>query len=56
MLKIIGANGNLGRRLLEKSVDEVEVITTRLDQHQLDYDQILHPFPLNNYKTISVVT
>ena len=38
MLKIIGANGNLGRRLLEKSVDEVEVITTRLDQHQLDYD------------------
>ena len=38
MLKIIGAKGNLGRRLLEKSVDEVEVIETRLDQHQLDYD------------------
>ena len=38
MLKLIGAKGNLGRRLLEKSSDEVEVITTRLDQHQLDYD------------------
>ena len=38
MLKIIGAKGNLGRRLLEKSVDEFEVIETRLDQHQLDYD------------------
>ena len=38
MLKLIGAKGNLGRRLLEKSSDEVELITTRLDQHQLDYD------------------
>ena len=37
MLKIIGAKGNIGRRLLEKSSDEVEVITTRLDK-KLDYD------------------
>tara|TARA_R100001079_G_scaffold99491_1_gene63645 strand:+ start:2686 stop:3450 length:765 start_codon:yes stop_codon:yes gene_type:complete len=38
MLKVIGANGNVGRRLLEKSSDKVEVIKTRLDKHQLDYD------------------
>ena len=37
MLKIIGAKGNIGRRLLEKSSDDVEVITTRLDK-KLDYD------------------
>lgn len=38
MLKIIGATGNVGRRIVEKSPDEVEIITTRLDKEQLDYD------------------
>lgn len=42
MLKIIGATGNVGRRLLEKSLDvwhnDVEAIATRLDKDQLDYD------------------
>ena len=42
MLKIIGATGNVGKRLLEKSLDiwhdDVEAIATRLDKDELDYD------------------
>ena len=42
MLKIIGANGNVGKRLLQKSIDvwkdNVEIIETRLDDDVLDYD------------------
>ena len=42
MLKIIGATGNVGKRLLEKSLgvwhDNVEAIATRLDKDELDYD------------------
>jgi dTDP-4-dehydrorhamnose reductase len=42
MLKIIGATGNVGKRLLEKSLevwhDDVEAIATRLDEDELDYD------------------
>lgn len=42
MLKIIGATGNVGKRVLEKSLDvwhnDVEAISTRLDKDQLDYD------------------
>ena len=42
MLKIIGATGNVGRRLLEKSLDvwhnDVEAIATRLDNDELEYD------------------
>ena len=42
MLKIIGATGNVGKRLLEKSLnvwhDDVEAIATRLDKDNLDYN------------------
>ena len=42
MLKIIGATGNVGKRLLEKSLevwhDDVEAIATRLDKDELEYD------------------
>ena len=42
MLKIIGATGNVGKRLLEKSLDvwhdDVEAIATRLDNDELEYD------------------
>ena len=41
MLKVIGATGNIGKRILEKSsafYDDVEVITTRLDNDKLDYN------------------
>ena len=42
MLKIIGATGNVGKRLLEKSLDvwhdNVEAIATRLDRDELEYD------------------
>ena len=41
MLKIIGATGNVGKRLLEKSLDvwhdDVEAIATRLDKDCLLY-------------------
>ena len=42
MLKIIGATGNVGKRLLEKSLDvwhdDVEAIATRLDNDELEYN------------------
>ena len=43
MLKIIGSTGNVGKRLLQKSIDvcrdHVEVIKVRLDNDILDlYD------------------
>lgn len=42
MLKIIGATGNVGKRLLEKSLsvwhNDVEAIATRLDNDELEYD------------------
>jgi len=42
VLKIIGATGNVGKRVLEKSLeiwhDDVEAIATRLDKEPLNYD------------------